>query len=72
MRAQRKAKAKLISEKPTTDEKADSQQQKFLDFLLDHADKFFVDHIPVQTIKDLPPTCNDTVCIAKYFSSYCD
>jgi hypothetical protein len=69
MRVQRKAKAKLIGEKPTTEDKAESQQQRLWDFILDHADKFFVDHIPVQTIQDMPSACN-TVSISRTLSSF--
>ncbi len=33
------------------------EEESLTEFIADHLDKFFVDHIPVDSIKDLDKTC---------------
>jgi hypothetical protein len=37
------------------------EKESLTEFIADHLDKFFVDHIPVDSIKDLDKTCTFNV-----------
>lgn len=35
----------------------DEEEESFVDFVSTQMNKFYVDHIPIDSIKDLPRTC---------------
>jgi hypothetical protein len=40
-----------------TEKKEDNESESLKDFILAQLNKFFINHIPIDSLKDLSPTC---------------